>query len=118
MSYDGLYLVEFEGAAGTGLAALVFMNGIVFGHDGGVRYDGTYEPSAHQPGFMDVRLNLVVPPGVELVMGVPAQPAEYNFDINVRLPARGHMPLTTDTPYGQVAFQIRYLRPIPENLAA
>lgn len=118
MTYDGLYLVEYEGRAGTGSAALVFMNGVVFGHDGGVQYDGSFEPSPGLPNHMDVRLRLIVPPGVALVQGVPPQPAEYNFTINVRVPTSGRTPLRADTPYGPVAFQIGRLRGLPERLAA
>lgn len=116
MSYDGLYNIEYAGAAGGGTVTLVFMDGLVFGHDGGVAYDGTYEPVA--PGLMDVRLKLVVAPGVALVQGVPPQPAEYSFHIGVRVPARGQAPLQTDTPYGPIAFRIAYLRPLPDRLAA
>lgn len=118
MSYDGLYYVDYAGQSGTGNVTLVFMDGIVFGHDGGVQYDGTYAPSPNAPGHMDLRLKLVVPPGVALVQGKPAQPAEYNFEINVRVPARGQVPLRTETPYGPIAFRISYLRPLPERLAA
>lgn len=93
-------------------------DGIVFGHDGGVQYDGNYAPSPNAPGHMDLHLRLIVPPGVELVLGVPAQPAEYRFPIDVRLPARGQAPLRIDTPYGQLTCVIRYLRPLPDKLAA
>lgn len=118
MSYDGLYFIEYVGRQGQGDVTLVFMDGIVFGHDGGVQYDGTYEPAAGAHGHVDVRLKLVVPPGVALVQGVPPQPAEYNFDINVRVPARGTAALQTETPYGPVAFRISYLRGLPGTLAA
>lgn len=118
MSYDGLYFIEYVGSAGHGNVTLVFMDGIVFGHDGGVYYDGTYEPAPGAPGHMDLRLKLVVPPGVALVQGIPPQPAEYNFDINVRVPARGVAPLQTETPYGPVAFRISYLRALPAMIAA
>ena len=118
MTYDGLYYVDYVGQAGQGNVTLVFMDGMVFGHDGGVQYDGTYMPSPGAPGHMDVSLLLTVPAGVALVQGVPAQPAEYRFPIAVRVPARGQVPLTAETPYGAIAFQIRYLRPLPDKLAA
>lgn len=118
MSYDGLYFIEYAGRVGEGNVTLVFMDGIVFGHDGGVQYDGSFDPSPGVPGHMDVRLRLVVPPGVALVQGVPPQPAEYNFTINVRVPTSGCSPLRADTPYGPVAFQIGRLRGLPERLAA
>lgn len=118
MNYDGLYFIEYVGSAGDGNVTLVFMDGIVFGHDGGVYYDGTYEPVADAQGHMDLRLNLTVPRGVALVQGIPPQPAEYNFNINVRVPARGKAPLRIETPYGPVAFSISFLRALPAALAA
>jgi hypothetical protein len=116
--YDGMYLVQYEGHAGHGIAVLVFMDGVVFGHDGGVQYDGVYEPSASQSGFMDLRLKLTVSAGVALVQGVPAQPADYNFEITVTIPARGNAPLKVETPYGPVVAQLSFLRPLPSALAA
>lgn len=125
MSYDGLYYVDYAGPAGTGNVTLVFLDGFVFGHDGGSRgesggvlYDGTYVPAPGAPGHMDIRLKLVVPPGVALVQGNSAQPAEYNFTIDVRVPARGSAPIRKETPYGPVAFRISYLRGLPGTLAA
>jgi len=116
--YDGMYAVEYEGKAGRGAAVLVFMDGVVFGHDGGVRYDGTYAPSPGEPGKMEMRLWLTVPPGVALVQGVAPQPAEYRFEIHVSVRPRGNAPLNVQTPYGPVVSQLRFLRPLPDQLAA
>jgi hypothetical protein len=118
MKYDGMYAVEFVGRTGDGICALVMMDGCVFGHDGGVHYDGTYEPNQSDPGKMDLSLNLTVPAGVALVQGVPAQPAEYRFPLSVSIPARGVTQQNISTPYGPVQCKIRYLRPIPAQLTA
>lgn len=116
--YDGMYLVQYEGHTGHGSAVLVLMDGVVFGHDIGVQYDGVYEPSANQSGFLDLRLRLAVPAGVPLVQGVPAQPADYSFEIAVKIPARGNATLKVETPYGPVVAQLSFLRPLPSALAA
>ena len=116
--YEGMYLVEYVGREGFGLAVLVFEAGYIFGHDGQVHYDGTYEPSRSDPIRIDLDLTLTVPPGAALVQGVPPQPAEYRFSIRATIPAQGGTNLRVETPYGPVACNIRYLRPIPRQLAA
>ena len=118
MLYDGMYLVKYTGRDGEGATVLVFIDGIVFGHDGGVQYDGAYAPSPNESGSMDLQLCLTVPPGVALVQGVPAQPAEYRFEIRIRLPARANAPINVQTPYGPVVGQLSFLRPLPSQLAA
>ena len=114
--YDGMYRVEYQGIEGAGTAALIFQNGIVFGHDGGVIYDGDYAPS--EPGLMDLHLYLTVPPGVALVQGVAPQHSEYRFEIRARVPARGNAPLKIETPFGIVVCRLSFLRPLPSSLAA
>ena len=116
--YDGMYLVEYLGQTGAGKAILVFMDGIVFGHDTGVIYDGRYEPCSDDPRHMNVALRLTVPKGIALVQGVPPQPAEYNFEIHTRIPAQQGAPITVETPYGPVAIRIAFLRDIPNAIAA
>jgi hypothetical protein len=119
MEYSGMYSVEFSGPAGQGICALVLMDGYVFGHDGGVQYDGTYAPNQADPAQIDLNLKLTVPPGVELVQGVPAQPVGYWFPLSVSIPARGTSTQSVSTPYGPpIQCTIRYLRAIPGQLAA
>lgn len=118
MQYEGMYAVEYVGRAGDGICVLVMMDGCVFGHDGGVIYDGTYEPSRTDPTIMDLCLTLTVPAGVPLVQGVPPQPAEYRFPLSVSIPARGTAKQNITTPYGPVQCTIRFLRPFPAQLAA
>jgi hypothetical protein len=118
MKYDGMYAVDYRGRAGDGISVLVMMGGCVFGHDGGVQYDGTYEPNPHDASKMDLDLNLTVPAGVSLVQGVPAQPAEYRFPLKVSIPVRGTAEQIIATPYGPVQCTIRFLRSIPAQLAA
>jgi hypothetical protein len=97
---------------------IVLMNGVVFGHDGGVVYDGAYTPSK-KSDHIDVSLRLTVPAGVALVQGVPAQRASYFFDIAVTIPARGTVRgMRVSTPYGAVACNVVFARPIPTQQAA
>ncbi len=116
--YDGLFAVEYSGLTGRGAATPVFSNGVIFGHDGGVAYDGTYAPSRSVPEQMEIQLWLTVPPGVPLVQGVPGQPAEYRFAIRTSIPARGVANQTVQTPYGAVDYALRFLRTLPDALAA
>jgi hypothetical protein len=118
MIHEGMYGIDFTGKTGSGVCALVLMGGCVFGHDGGVLYDGTYEPNASDSQYTDLRLNLTVPAGVELVQGVPAQPAEYRFELNVSIPAGKQSKRIIATPYGPVQCTISYLRPLPARFAA
>jgi len=118
MKYDGMYAVRFAGRDGDGICALVLMDGCVFGHDGGVHYDGTYQPNQLDPTRMDLDLRLTVPAGVVLVQGVPVQPADYWFPLKVSVPARGEVNQNISTPYGPVQCSIKYLRSITPHLAA
>jgi DNA-binding transcriptional regulator YiaG len=112
--YEGMYKFAFQGAAGNGLGVLVLSRGKVFGSDGGVQYDGTYEPNDSRPGHVDVRLHLTVPPGVPLVQGVPPQPVAYNFDLGCSFPARGSAPIALQTPFGPVNVQVEFIRQVPD----
>src|SRR5438128_378669 len=56
--FDGMYSIAYTGAQGSGHAALILDRGRVYGHDGGVEYDGTYRPSSSQPGLLDIDLHL------------------------------------------------------------
>jgi hypothetical protein len=118
MMLDGMYLVEYVGREGTGTCVIVLMDGIAFGHDSQVIYDGVYAPNEKRAGWVDLKLRLTVPPGVALVQGVPAQPAEYRFDLAATIPARGSARLQVTTPYGPVNCNIRFLRALPVQLAA
>lgn len=135
--YDGMYSFEFQGTQNAGLGALaqdsqatglgilarqkpniglgalVLSDGRVFGSDGGVLYDGSYEPSPSQPGCVDVKLHLTVPPGIPLVQGVGPQPMTYGFDLDCTFSARGTTDLAVLTPYGSVNATITFLRDIP-----
>jgi hypothetical protein len=115
---EGMYLFTYQGQTGTGLGMIVLTEGRVFGTDTGVQYDGTYTPNPERPEFVDVRLKATVPPGIGLVQGVPPQPVEYRFDLNCTFPARGSANLEIPTPFGAVRVQVRFLREIPDLIAA
>jgi hypothetical protein len=112
--YEGMYTVTFHGRTGEGLGVFVLTQGAAFGADSGsVQYDGIYQPSATQPGSIDITLRVSVPPVVALVQGVPPQPIPYSFDLSCSFAARGQTPLTVQTPFGHVQAQIDFIRSIP-----
>ena len=116
--YEGMYSIQLRGQAGEGLGVLVLMAGRVFGSDGGVSYDGHYEPSRNRKGYLDVTLRITVPAGVALVQGTPAQPAAYWFDLKASFLAQDNTSLKLQTPYGPVQVTVSYLRGLPVELAA
>lgn len=116
--YEGMYELHFGGEGGTGSGILVLQGGVIFGHDSGVRYDGTYAPSRTQRGHIDARLCLTVFPGTELVQGIPAQPVQYTFDVECSVATRSETAQTVETPYGPVKVAFRYLRDVPGPWAA
>jgi predicted transcriptional regulator len=114
---EGMYSIAFRGRGGEGLGILVLMGGRIFGSDGAVSYDGSYEPDSKRPGFVEASLRLTVPPGVSLVVNRRPQPAAYWFDLKASIAARSPTSLKIDTPYGPVQVTIEYLRDIPSELA-
>ncbi len=115
---SGMFKFDFEGAAGTGLGVLVLTQGKVFGSDGAVQYDGTYEPSSTKDGYVDARVKMTVPPGTELVQGVPAQPMQYSFEVQAQFAARGTTTTRILTPFGEVEVTMSFIRDLPADLAA
>lgn len=111
--YEGMYRFDYQGKEGTGLGVMVLARGRAFGSDGGVQYDGTYQPSTARPGYVDAHLHLTVPPGVPLVQGVAAQAVAYGFDLNCSFAARGVTAVGIETPFGLVEAQVTFLRPVP-----
>jgi transcriptional regulator with XRE-family HTH domain len=111
--YEGMYRFDYQGKEGAGLGVVVLARGQAFGSDGGVHYDGTYEPSAARFGYVDAHLHLTVPPGVPLVQGVPAHSVAYGFDLDCSFAARGATAVRVETPFGWVDVQVTFLRPVP-----
>jgi transcriptional regulator with XRE-family HTH domain len=111
--YEGMYLFSYHGQKGGGHGLLVLMNGAVFGYDGGVHYDGSYQPSASTPGNVDVNLHMTIPPGVALVQGVPPQPMSYGYDLDCSFNPNETTNLMVQTPFGPVQATIRLARKLP-----
>ncbi len=112
MILEGMYSVQFAGAAGTGLAALVLNKGNVYGSDGQVQYDGVYKPS-NKPGLIDLVVKAKVPPHVQLVQGYPPQPVAFEFRLTCSFQpgSKGIVPIQTDL--GPVNARIEYMRSLP-----
>ncbi|MCR4378012.1 MAG: TIGR02391 family protein [Rhodospirillales bacterium] len=84
---EGIYQIAFAGNADSGTGVIVLADGRVRGEDAaGVQYDGSYEYHSVTDSTA-ARIRMTVPPGVELVQGVPKQAAEYSFEVNVTLPS-------------------------------
>jgi hypothetical protein len=90
---------------------------VIYGHDGGVRYDGSYAPTPGRPGFLDIRVRLNVPPNVGLVQGIPPQPTDYWFDIACTVAIRRESLQSVATPFGPVTVRFKYLRDVPASAA-
>lgn len=112
---EGMFGFEFQGAQGSGFGALVLKNGHAFGSDGGVLYDGTYEPTPSKVGNVDVKLRLTIPPGIALVQGVAPQPMTYSFDLDCTFSTRGETNISVQTPYGAVHGRVFFLREVPNE---
>ena len=112
---EGMYLATYTGTADAGFAVLVFQHGKIFGMDvGRVAYDGTYKPTG-TPGQVAIHLKLSVPAGVPLVMGVPAKPVPYSFEIDPQvINTKGASSVPVVTPFGTVNAKLERLRDIPD----
>lgn len=117
--FEGMYRVDYVGAAGFGAAVLVFKDGEIFGYDEGqVSYDGTYNPTG-VPGEVSLKVTLSVPPGVPLVQGFVAGHSGYTFDVgpvrvNLSQPEKVFDVATpVNKPNGTVRGRIRKLRNLP-----
>ncbi len=93
------------------MAILVLRNGLVCGTDtNAVQIDGTYTVDINS---LIVNLTVIVPPGVSLVQGTPAQPTVYQFPINalISLSRIGTTePTLVQTPLGPLNVLMRKLR--------
>ncbi|MCY1377308.1 hypothetical protein D9M69_648740 [compost metagenome] len=112
---DGMYLIIFEGNAGTGAATLTFNNGIAYGFDeaGGV-YDGSYRPGA-QPGTMDVVLNVQMKANQFTVAGGVSHPFDWSMQVTATVPLG--VPETTiiaNTNLGpKIKANVKFMRHLP-----
>ena len=108
---NGIYQINYRGAAGLGTGLLLFRNGVVAGADmlGGT-YDGTYSVDGKT---MTLKIKMVVPPGVSLVQGTLPQSTEYSIEFVVSAPVsalENSQPVLLDLPPGPVNAIFRPLR--------
>jgi len=107
-------LMRFAGRDGQGTGVLIFDRGTISGADeGGAKYDGDYSPTADQSA-LQARITVTVPQGVQLVTGMSAQPFQYAFEIQCRIPAAGEAQFEVATPTGPVAVYFKRLRDLPQ----
>lgn len=108
---EGIYRVFFEGRTSFGFAVFEFRNNVVVGQDeGNVRYFGTYSYN-QTTDQIEADLEVTVPPGMPLVMGVPAQKKLWKFKFKLSFPAgTPNTPFLVKTPYGNVKAIIKFYR--------
>lgn len=110
---EGMYQIDFAGTAGSGTGILVLDKGKVFGVDTErVRYDGEYEPSPTN-NHTSLKLRVSVPPGVNLVQGLPPQSTEFAFSIEADIPTANEASFLQSTPFGDVTVIMRKVRSLP-----
>ena len=115
MFKEGIYGIQFAGRSDWGYGTLVLENGLICGVDvAGLKYDGTYEYNKTSE-MIESEIKISVPPGAEIVTGMPAQPYEWAFTVNVAFPREtDQTTISVDVPGGQVNVDIRYMRELTE----
>lgn len=112
---EGMYLIIFEGSAGTGAATLTFNNGIAYGFDeaGGI-YDGLYRPGA-KPGTMDVALNVQMKAHHYTVAGGISHPFDWSMQVTAAVPIGvDETSIVANTNLGErIKASIKFMRPLP-----
>jgi transcriptional regulator with XRE-family HTH domain len=115
---DGMYSVEFAGRAGAGYGFIVFNRGRIQGADcTGVQFDGNYFPVAGH-NLLNIRVRAVVPAGVWLVQGTPAQPQPYAFSIAGNIAPGNSSEITVQTDFGPVNVRFNFMRTLDNSQAA
>jgi len=115
MLKEGMYGIQFASGTDWGAGTLVFENGNIYGVDvAGAKYDGTYEYNK-ETELIDSKIKVTFPPNVQPVTGLPPQPYEWSFDVEVSFP-RGteKTRMEISTPIGPIDIFVQYMRPIPE----
>lgn len=109
---NGIYVMYFTGAVGSGHGLILLHDGTITGADaGGVLYDGSYTLNSDRT-LLTGNLSMQVPAGASLVTGASAGEAPLTFDIPLSLPANlgnGH-PLTLKMATGAVNIIFKKLR--------
>lgn len=112
---EGMYLVEYGAAHGTGAGMLILEKGFIYGADTGEgKYDGKYGPSK-LAGHTNLKMQVTVPAGTTLVQGVPAQNTPYAFFIESDVIPTDESSFVQKTPFGDVQVHMRKLRELPSR---
>lgn len=110
---NGMYTIQFTGIAESGIGAIIFDNGVLFGIDeAGVKYDGVYSQSQNIGNF-DLSLTVSVPAGVELVTGKVAHHSDFSFKIQNELPISKNVSFKQETMFGPVNVLLKHVRYLP-----
>ena len=107
---NGIYSIYFSGITGEGFGILILQDQIITGSDAtGASYDGNYRVT--DKGILG-ELNLLVPPGVQLVTGAfsGGEGGVLNIPISLPLNFANGQTLTVPTPTGLVNVIFKKLR--------
>jgi transcriptional regulator with XRE-family HTH domain len=112
---DGMYLIIFQGSAGTGAATLTFNNGIVYGFDeaGGV-YDGIARPGV-KPGTLDIAVNVQMKANQQTVAGGVSHPFDWSMQVTATMPLGvDETTIIANTNLGQpIKASVKFMRHLP-----
>lgn len=112
----GMYLIQFAGTAGSGLATLTFDDGRVYGFDeAGGEYDGVVRPSA-TPGVADVVIDVKMKAHQHTVAGGFSQPFDWSMQVSTSIPVnskQGNVVVSTNV--GQsLSASYKFMRALPK----
>jgi hypothetical protein len=111
---DGIYLIEYQGAAGAGNSVIVGSKGHLVGADiTGSVWHGTYSQRDEE---IQLTLSLQINPGVQTVQGpmIEGQPFSLDLSFTIREDQIGGTQFPVQTPLGIVLARIRKLADLPQ----
>jgi len=112
---DGMFLMTYQGSAGSGFGTLIFDNGRVYGADSERGcYDGLYAYD-ESTGMTEVTLKVTMPANVPSVFGI-TNPFEWAIDVTASLnPNLDSGRLLVKSSLGPtLQAQYKYLRSLPD----
>jgi hypothetical protein len=108
-----LYVTYFTGVAGQSIGLFYIGDGLLVGVDvATMQYDGAYK--TERDGSMEGAVEFVLPPGVALITGAPAE-APTRVSVRLYLPAGfdDGRTVAIETPLGPVNARFEKLKDIP-----
>ncbi len=112
---EGIYGIKFSSDSDWGAGMLILENGTVYGVDiMGAKFDGEYEFN-RETNLIDSKIKVTMPPNVQTVTGLPPQPFEWSFDVELSFPREtDKSQLQVSTPIGPINVLVEYMRSLPD----